>query len=118
MSPSDQHEEEKVLAALDLIHKIPGMKAAEAVRRTRVSYPRVLRRLKGVLRSSTRGGYNKKLDVPSSEALKEYLLMCHALGKGASIDNAVSATNSILRYQGSKTTASRRWAKDWLTRES
>ena len=106
MPPSDQHEEEKVLAALDLIRQNKGMKAAEAARITRASYPRVLRRLKGVPRSSSRGGHNKKLDIPSSEALKEYLLMCHALGKGAGIDNAVEAANSILRCQGSDATAS------------
>ena len=85
MPPRDQHEEEKVLAA------------TEAARITRASYPRVLRRLRGVPRLSSRGGHNKKLDMPSNEALKEYLLMCHALGKGAGIDNAVKAVNSILR---------------------
>jgi hypothetical protein len=63
MPPSDQHEEEKVLAALDLIRKNPGIKAAEAARTTRVSYYRVIRRLNGVPRSSSRGGHNKKLDM-------------------------------------------------------
>jgi hypothetical protein len=97
MPPSDQHEEEKVLAAFDLIRKNPGIKAAEAACTTRASYYRVIRRLSGVSRSSSREGHNKKLDMPSTEALKEYLLMCHALGKGAGIDNLVAATNSILR---------------------
>ena len=82
------------------------MKAIDAVRQTRASYHRVIRRLNGVPRSSSRGGHNRKLDMPSTEALKEYLLMCHALGKGAGIDNLVAATNSILRCQGSDATAS------------
>ena len=105
MPPSDQHEEEKVLAALDLIRQNKGIKAAETARITRVSYSRVLRRLKEVLRLSSQGGYNKKLDIPFSEALKEYLFICHALGKRAGIDNAVKAINSIFRCQGSDATA-------------
>ena len=52
-----------------------------------------------------------------SEALKEYLLMCYALGKGAGIDNVIAAANLILRCQGINSTASRRWAKVWLQRE-
>ena len=107
MPPSDQHEEEKVLAALDLIRQNKRIKAAEAARITRASYPRVLRRLKGVPRSSSRRGHNKKLDIPFSKALKEYLLMCHDLDKKVSIENAIEATNSILRCQGSDATASR-----------
>jgi hypothetical protein len=102
MPPTDQHKEEKVLSALDLIRQNKGMKIMRA------AYPRVLRRLKGVPRSSSRGATTRKLDIPSSEVLKEYLLMCHALGKGAGIDNAVEAANSILWCQGSDATASRR----------
>jgi hypothetical protein len=102
-------KKKKVLAALDLVRQNKGMKAAKAARITRASYSRLLRRLKGVPRSSILGGgYNKKLDISFSKALKEYLLMYHALGKGAGIDNAVKAVNSILRCQGSDATASRR----------
>ena len=97
MPPSDQHEEEKVLIVLDLIRQNNEIKAAEAAQITRVSYPRVLRRLKGVPRLLSQGGHNKKLDIPFSKALKEYLLMCHALGKRAGIDNVIKAINSILR---------------------
>jgi hypothetical protein len=104
MGPADQHEEEKVQKALKLIKDNPGMKAAKAARITRASVTRVRRRMKGIPRSSSRGGHNKKLDMPSSEALKEYLLMCHALGKGAGIDNVVAAANSILRCQGINST--------------
>jgi hypothetical protein len=93
------------------------MKAAKAARITRASVTRVLRRIQGIPRSSSRGGHNKKLDMPSSEALKEYLLMCHALGLGAGIDNVVTAANSILRCQRIDSTASHRWAKNWLGRE-
>ena len=81
------------------------MKATDAARQTRASYHRVIRHLNEVPRSSSRGGHNRKLDMPSTEALKEYLLICHALGKGADIDNLIAATNSIIRCQGSEATA-------------
>jgi DDE superfamily endonuclease len=117
MSPSDQHEEKKVQDALALIQKNPGMKAAEAARTTRASYWRLTRRLRGIPRSSSRGGHNKKLEEPETKALREYLLMCHTMGRGANIDNTIAAANSILRYQGAEATASKRWAKAWLSRE-
>jgi DDE superfamily endonuclease len=87
------------------------------VRQTRAIYDRVRRRLRGVPRSSTRGGHNKKLNVPSTAALIEFLLMCHALGKGASIDAIVAAANSILRCNGEAGTANRKWAKNWINQE-
>jgi hypothetical protein len=116
MSPADQHEEEKVQNALDLICQNPGMTASEAARQTRAAYHRLTRRLNGIPRSSSRGGHNKKLNEPEDRALRDYLLMCHSMGRGASIENTVAAANSILRHQNSDATASRRWAKDWLTR--
>ena len=97
MTPSDEHEEKKVQDALALIRENPRMKAAEAARRTRASYWRLTRRINGVPRSSSRGGHNKKLDEPETKALREYLLMCHSMGRGASIDNTIAAANSILR---------------------
>ena len=96
MGPADQREEEKVQKALKLIKDNPGIKAMKATRITRASVTHVQRRIKGIPRSSSRGGHNKKLDMLSSEALKEYLLMYYALGKGADIDNVVAAANSIL----------------------
>jgi hypothetical protein len=98
MTLSDEHEEKRVQDALALMRENPRMKATEAARQSRASYPRVLRRIKGVPRSSSRGGHNKKLDEPKSKALREYLLMCHSIGRGAGIDNAIVAASSILRY--------------------
>ena len=117
MPPADQHEEEKVQRALKLLRENLTMKIAVVVRQTRAIYDRVRRCLKGIPRSSTRGGHNKKLNVPSTAALKEFLLMCHTLGKGASIDATVAAANSILRCNGEAGTASRKWAKNWIERE-
>ena len=117
MPPSNKHEETKVQNTLALIRENPGIKAVDTARQTRASYYRVVRRLHGVPRSSSRGGRNKKLDEPESKALKEYLLMYHSIGCSASIDNVIAAANSILRYQGSDATTSRRWAKDQLVRE-
>ena len=118
MLPANEFKEKKVQNALALLRENPGMKATVAARQAHASYHRVIRRLNGTLRSSSRGGHNKKLDSPSTEALKEYLLMCHSLGKGAGIDNVISFANSILQCNGSTTTVSRKWAKRWLTQES
>ena len=107
MTPSDQHEEKKVQDALALISQNPKMSAAEAARRTRASYSRVWRRMKGVPRSSSRGGHNKKLDEPETIALREYLLMYYRIRRLASIDNTITIANSILCYQGLEAIASR-----------
>jgi hypothetical protein len=106
MPPNDQHEEDKVQKALALIHENPNIKVKEAACQTRAEYHRVLRWLKGIPRSSSRGGHNKKLNEPESRALKEYLLMCHGMGRGAGLDNVIAAANSILRHQGSDATCS------------
>jgi hypothetical protein len=117
MPPADQHEEEKVQRALKLLHENPSMKIAMAVWQTGAIYDCVRRRLKGIPRSSTRGGHNKKLNIPSTAVLKEFLLMCHTLGKGASIDATIAAANSILCCNGEARIASRKWAKNWINQE-
>jgi hypothetical protein len=93
MPPSDQHKESKVQDAIALIKQNPGLSVIEAAR---ASYWRLTRHLNGVPRSSSRGGHNKKLDEPESKALREYLLICHGMGRGANIDNTIAAANSIL----------------------
>jgi len=79
MSSANQHEEEKVQKALKLINDNPGMKAAKAAQIMRASVIRIQHRMKGIPHSSSQGDHNKKLDMPSSEVLKEYLLMCHTM---------------------------------------
>src|SRR5436305_10561200 len=76
MPPKVDHEELKVEEAMALLKNNLGMKATKAARQTRASYPRLLRRLKGVPPSNTRGGHNKKLSEPEDDTLKDYLLMC------------------------------------------
>ena len=76
MPPRLDREEQKVQNALNLMKKNPEMKAKEAVRETRASYPRVLCHIKGVPASSTRGGHNKKLTQIGDNVLKDYLHMC------------------------------------------
>jgi len=98
MPPADHHEEEKVQQALELLRRNPGMKLKEAARQTRASYSRPRRRNNGILRSSSRGGHNKKLTQLETSTLKEYLLMCYSMGRGAGIEHVVAATNSILRH--------------------
>ena len=108
MPPADEHEEQKVQKALALLRENPRMKMAEAARRTRASYDRVRRRKQGRRRSLSRGGHNKKLNIPSSSALKEYLLMCYGIGRRASINHVVASTNSILQCNRETGTAHRR----------
>jgi hypothetical protein len=96
MSQPDQFEEAHVQEAIQLLQDNPGMKIASAARQTRAIYHRVRRRLKGIPRSSSRGGHNKKLNVPSSDALKDYLIICHNIGWPANIDALIRAANSIL----------------------
>jgi hypothetical protein len=107
MPPADEFDEIKVQKAIELLRNNPGMTKAAAARQCRAAYHRLDRRLKGIRRSSSRGGHNKKLDVPSTAALKDYLLMYHLLGRGTSIDNCVATTNSILRYNSSTGTTNR-----------
>jgi hypothetical protein len=111
MSSNAAHEEAKIQEAMALLRKHPKMKATEAVRKTRASYLRLIRRLKGVPPSNSRGGHNKKLAEPQTWALKDHLLMCHALGRSASIDHIIASANSILQCDGSDATVSCRWAK-------
>jgi len=42
---------------------------------------------------------NKKLSIPESSALKDYLLMCQSMGRSASIDNTIAAAT---RFYGTK----------------
>jgi hypothetical protein len=83
---------------LALIRENPRIKATKAVCQSRVSYSRVLRKIKGILRLFSHRGHNKKLDKPKSKTLREYLLMCYSIGQEASINNTIAVANSILRY--------------------
>ena len=98
MPPSDQYEEDKVQKCLALLRENPSMPVAQAARQTRALYGRVVRRLQGIPRSSSRGGHNKRLNIPEDNILKEYLLMYYSIGRGAGVDNIIAAANSIIRY--------------------
>jgi hypothetical protein len=105
MPPANQHKEEKVQRALKLLYENPSIKIATAVQQTRTIYDRVRCQLKGILRSSAREGYNKKLNVPLTAALKDYLIICYLIGRSCSIDATVAVANSILRYNSKEETA-------------
>ena len=76
------------------------MKLSEAARAKYAPYYRVYRRSRGLLASNTRRGTNKKLVVPQSNALKDYLLIYSMLGKPTAINDVIAAVNSILRIKG------------------
>jgi hypothetical protein len=48
-----------------------------------------------------RRGHNKKLIVPQSKALKDYIEMYYAIGRSTDIEVVVASANSILRYNSS-----------------
>jgi hypothetical protein len=90
------------------------MTRKEACHISRAAYGRVTRQLQGIRASHMRGGHNKKLAAPQSEALKDHIEMCYAIGRSANIEVVVASANSILRCDSSMATVSRRWAKRWI----
>jgi hypothetical protein len=101
---------------LVLLEGDPKLKVAEASRRVGVSYWKLYRRKQGRVSSSSWGGHNKKLTEVEDKALINHLLMCHYMGKSATIPVVQASANSILRVSGFVATVSRRRAKTWLTR--
>jgi len=92
-----------------LLKNNPKMKAKKAAAETRASYLRLLSCLKGVARSSSCGGHNKKFTKVNNNVLKDYLLMCHKIGRAANIKHTITACNSILRAEDkARETVSRR----------
>jgi hypothetical protein len=48
-----------------------------------------------------RRGHNKKLAVPQSKALKDYIEMCYTIRRSTNIKVVVASVNLILRCNGS-----------------
>jgi hypothetical protein len=108
MPLKQDHEEIKVQKALELLKNNPGMTRREACHISYTIYSRVTRRLQGIRGSHIREGHNKKLIILQSEALKDYIKMCYAIGRSINIEVVMASINSILRYDGSIDTVSRR----------
>ena len=73
-------------------------------------------RRRGRPASNTRGGHNKKLDVPQDQALRDYLMMLAGAGTEANLAKVKNAASRLLYYEsGNPTkTVSRRWIKAWM----
>ena len=112
----DSEIEELISRAIDLLDQNPTMKVSKAAIQVGAPYRRLLNRRKGIPKSSSRGGQNKKLSEPADESLKEYLSMLFYMGRPANKKILVRAANSILRAQGVNSTCSRRWATNWIKR--
>ena len=108
MPPKVDHKEQKVQDVINLLQRKPTMKVLAAARKTRCSYDRLRRRLKGIPPSSSRGGHNKKLGKVEDYVLKDYLFMCYNMGRSAGVDAVVAASNSILQAEGRDKSVSRR----------
>jgi agmatine/peptidylarginine deiminase len=108
MPPKQDHKEIKVQKALELLKNNPRITQKKAYHILRAVYGRVTRRLQGIQASHTRGGYNKKLIVPQSEALKDYIEIYYAIGRSTNIEVVVASANSILRCNGSMAIVLRR----------
>jgi hypothetical protein len=61
----------------------PRLKATVAVREFKALYRRLLNRRKGIPRSTSRGGHNKKLREPQNTTIKSYLEILYHCGKAA-----------------------------------
>jgi hypothetical protein len=107
MPPKQDHEEIKVQKALELLKNNPGITRKEACHILRTTYSRVTRRLQGIRASHIHRGHNKKLTVPQSKALKDYIEIYYAIGHSANIEVVVASANSILRYNSSMAIVSR-----------
>jgi hypothetical protein len=101
MPLKQDHEEIKVQKALELLKNNPGITRKEAYHISRAAYSRVTRRLQGIRASHMCRGHNKKLVVPQSEALKDYIEMYYTIRRSTNIKVVVASTNSILRCDGS-----------------
>jgi predicted DNA binding protein len=108
MPLKQDHEEIKVQKALELLKNNPRITQKEACYISRAIYSRVTRRLQGIRALHIRRGYNKKLTVPQSKALKDYIEMCYAIGRSTNIEVVIASANSILRYNSSMAIVSRR----------
>jgi hypothetical protein len=105
----------KASLAMDLD---PRLKATVATREFKALYRRLLNCRKGIPRSTSRGGHNKKLREPQNTAVKSYLEMLYHCRKAANQEHLILTTNRVLYYSGLTATVSTRWAKGWMARES
>ena len=101
MPPKQDHEEIKVQKALELLKNNPGITQKKAYYISCAIYGRVIYQLHGIPGSYTRRGHNKKLTLPQSEALKDYIKMCYTIGHSANIEVIMASTNSILQCNSS-----------------
>jgi hypothetical protein len=95
MSSAALFEEKKVQDCLKLLQKHPEVTIADNARQSRASYQRVRCRLRGVPASNTRGGHNKKLNIPQEHALKDHLLFCHHIGRNAGMGDVIADPHPI-----------------------
>src|ERR1700733_15088663 len=97
-------------AAMDLY---PSLKGTVAAREFGAPYDRLMARRRGRPASNTRGGHNKKLDVPQDQALRDYLMMLAGAGTEANLAEVKNAASRLLYYESGDPikTVSRRWTK-------
>jgi DDE superfamily endonuclease/Tc5 transposase DNA-binding domain len=112
--------EARVIAASTAMDADPFLKASVAARQFSAPYQRLLRRRAGVPPSSSRGGHNKKLDSIQDKALRDYIYLLYSCGTPPNKEAVCLAANRLLYYSTGdiKKTASIRWTKAWIKRNS
>ena len=87
---------QKAMAAMDANPRLKGTTAAQQFG---ASYDRLMAYQRGRPASNTRGGHNKKLDVPQDQALRDYLMMLAGAGTEANLAEVKNAASRLLYYE-------------------
>ncbi|OCK99339.1 uncharacterized protein K441DRAFT_673656 [Cenococcum geophilum 1.58] len=113
MPPKIDYAEAAVQKAMAAMDANPRLKGTTAAQQFGAPYDRLMARRRGRPASNTRGGHNKKLDVPQDQALRDYLMMLAGAGTEANLAEVKNAASRLLYYEsGDPTkTVSRRWTK-------
>jgi hypothetical protein len=89
----------------------PTLKRTDAAKQHNAIYQWLIARRRGRPLSSTKGGYNKKLQDSQNYTMQDYLIILYYTGTSANLEALILATNRVLFYSSSTSTVSQKWAK-------
>ena len=113
MPPKIDYAEAAVQKAMAAMDANPRLKGTTAAQQFGAPYDRLMAHQQGHPASNTRGGHNKKLNMPQDQALRDYLMMLARANTEANLAKVKNAASKLLYYEsGDPTkTVSRRWIK-------
>ena len=98
MPPKIDYAEAAVQKAMAAMDANPRLKGTTAAQQFGAPYNRLIAHQRGRLVSNTRGGHNKKLNVPQDQALRDYLIMLAGAGTEANLAEVKNAASRLLYY--------------------